>query len=481
MMEKRVLADQYELLEEIGEGGMAHIYKAQDLKTHQLVAIKVLREEFSHNADFVSRFFQEAKAMQRVRHTNIVQVYALDTDNGSPFIVMELVDGPTLKEILKSKGKLPIAQSVRTMLNLCEALQTAHDNGVIHRDIKPHNILVTSEGTPKITDFGIAKFVKDASTNLFGDNVVGSVHYIAPEQASGGETDEKTDIYSLGITLFEMLTGSLPFEGSNSVDVVIQHIQDSIPSPRELNPEVPYSLAACVIKACAKDPKQRYQTPGDFARDLMRSIKEPDGTFADLPHEPFKSSLAPAPEPIPGKRTPQKSVQFILAILVAAVVLLVALFMIGRTIWQSSTFLKATVPNTVGLTSGQAQALLSQNGLQVSFSYQNSDTVQQDIVISQSLAPQTTVEQKTLVMVVVSDGPEKVSAPSVVGMTLNSAEQRLLDAGLVLGSVTYKYNLNEVEGTVTSQSPVKDESVQKGSEVDLILVTHDLQKADPGI
>ncbi|MFR4250401.1 MAG: protein kinase domain-containing protein [Christensenellales bacterium] len=257
----QVLSRRYQLLEQIGSGGMAVIYKAKDLQTDRIVAIKILREEYARDKEFVARFDREARAMQRVRHSSIVEVYALGRSQGRPYIAMEYIDGPTLKGLLRLRGKIPIMQSVQIMLNLCEAIQTAHDNGVIHRDLKPHNILVTPDGEVKITDFGIAKFVGSSTMTMARENVLGSVHYIAPEQASGGETDEKTDIYSLGITMYELLTGTLPFDGDNTVSVAIKHIQQSVPSPQSKNPEISHSLAACVMKACAKDPALRYQTP----------------------------------------------------------------------------------------------------------------------------------------------------------------------------------------------------------------------------
>lgn len=474
----QLLSNRYLLQEQIGAGGMAVIYKAADLQTEKTVAVKVLREEYAKDAEFVARFDREAKAMQRVRHANIVEVYAVGRDSGVPYIVMEYVDGPTLKEILRMRGKLPIKQSVQIMLCLCEAIQTAHDNGVIHRDLKPHNILVASDGSVKITDFGIAKFVGSSTMTMASENVLGSVHYIAPEQASGGETDEKTDVYSLGITMYELLTGNLPFDGDTTVSVAIKHIQQSVPSPQRKNPDISHSLAACVMKACAKDPNIRYQTPGDFARDLLRTMKDPDGRFADLPEDTQNQAYDGASarrrsERIDANRhaKPQKNIRQILWVLLACIVMLATLFMIGRAIWQSSSEDSIAIPELTGKTSAEAQTELADLGLSVSFSYRTNDTVKEDIVYGQSITANTLVSPKTLVTLYISDGPEKISVPSLFGMTKLEAEQRLGEAGLEVGVVTYQYVPNETSGTVIRQVPAADEAVLKESEVNITLAT----------
>ena len=484
----QLLSNRYLLEERIGSGGMAFIYRARDLQTKQTVAIKVLREEYTKDREFVTRFDREAKAMQRVRHNNIVEVYAVGNDSGIPYIVMEYIDGPTLKDILRMRGKLPVRQCIQIMLNLCEAIQTAHDNGVIHRDLKPHNILVTPQGEVKITDFGIAKFVGSSTMTIESDNVLGSVHYIAPEQASGGETDEKTDVYSLGITMYEMLTGELPFQGDTTVSVAIKHIQESVPSPRAKNAEISHSLSACVMKACAKNPEIRYQTPGDFARDLVRSMDDPNGTFADLPRD---TQELPYQAPSTRRRSDrnaesnlktQKNIHRIIWALVGCIVVLVTLFMIGRAIWESSSDDKVVIPDLRGKTSAEAQTTLSQLGLSISFSYQINDDVPEDIVFGQSVDPQTLVNPKTLVTIYVSDGPEKISVPLVQGMSLEEARQRLSQAGLNVGVINYQYSTTETEGTVVRQVPSAEEMVIKESEVNLTVITSQPQSTfSPGV
>jgi len=474
----QVLSRRYQLLEQIGSGGMAVIYKAKDLQTDRIVAIKILREEYARDKEFVARFDREARAMQRVRHSSIVEVYALGRSQGRPYIAMEYIDGPTLKDLLRLRGKIPIMQSVQIMLNLCEAIQTAHDNGVIHRDLKPHNILVTPDGEVKITDFGIAKFVGSSTMTMASENVLGSVHYIAPEQASGGETDEKTDIYSLGITMYELLTGTLPFDGDNTVSVAIKHIQQSVPSPQKKNPEISHSLAACVMKACAKDPALRYQTPGDFARDLVRAVNDPDGRFADLPED---TQNQPYEEPVlkrsgrneAEKNTkPQKNIHRILLLLFACIAVLFTLFMIGRAIWQFSKDDMVAVPNLTGKTSAEAEIELANLSISVSFSYQPNDTVAEGVVYGQSVSPDTPVAPKTLVTVYVSSGPEKINVPSVCNMSIAEAEARLAEAGLELGTTSFQPNAEEIEGTVIRQVPAAGETVAKGSEVNLVVVSN---------
>ena len=225
-----LIADRYEILEKVGCGGMSDVYKAKDHKLNRLVAIKVLKQEFSENASFVSKFRVEAQAAAGLMHPNIVNVYDVGEEKGVYFIVMELVDGITLKKYIETRQGLPVQEAVTIAIQVAMGLEAAHRNHIIHRDIKPQNIIISKEGKVKVTDFGIAKI---ATSNTITSNVMGSVHYTSPEQARGGYSDEKSDIYSLGITLFEMLTGKVPYTGETTVAIAIRHIQDPMPSPRQ--------------------------------------------------------------------------------------------------------------------------------------------------------------------------------------------------------------------------------------------------------
>lgn len=274
-----LIADRYEILEKIGTGGMSDVYKAKDIKLNRYVAIKVLKQEFAENKNFVSKFRVEAQAAAGLMHPNIVNVYDVGEEDSIHYIVMELVEGITLKKYIEKKSRLSTKEAISIAIQVAMGIEAAHNNHIIHRDIKPQNIIISKEGKVKVTDFGIAKA---ASSNTITSNVMGSVHYTSPEQARGGFSDEKSDIYSLGITLFEMLTGRVPFNGDTTVAIAIKQIQDEMPSPREFVPEVPVSVERIVLKCTQKSPDRRYQNMGDMIRDLKRSLITPDEPFVEI-------------------------------------------------------------------------------------------------------------------------------------------------------------------------------------------------------
>ncbi len=274
-----VIGDRYEVLEKIGTGGMSDVYKAKDHKLNRLVAVKVLKQEFSENENFVSKFRVEAQSTAGLLHPNTVNVYDVGDEDGINYIVMELVDGITLKKYIEKKSRLSVKEAVSIAIQVAMGLEAAHNNGIIHRDIKPQNIMISKEGKVKVTDFGIAKA---ATSNTITSNVMGSVHYTSPEQARGGYSDAKSDIYSLGITLFEMLTGRVPFNGDTTVAIAIKHIQEELPSPVEYNDEIPISVEKIVLKCCQKSPDRRYQNAAELIADLKKSLITPDKDFVNL-------------------------------------------------------------------------------------------------------------------------------------------------------------------------------------------------------
>lgn len=274
-----LIGDRYEIMEKIGTGGMSDVYKAKCHKLNRFVAVKVLKQEFSENTNFVSKFRIEAQAAAGLMHPNIVNVYDVGEDDGVYYIVMELVDGITLKKYIEKKARLSVKEAISIAIQVSLGIEAAHNNHIIHRDIKPQNIIISKEGKVKVTDFGIAKA---ATSNTITSNVMGSVHYTSPEQARGGYSDEKSDIYSLGITLFEMLTGRVPFNGETTVAIAIKHIQEPMPSPREYVPEIPISVEQIVIKATQKSPDKRYQTMVELVEDLKRSLVTPDEDFVRI-------------------------------------------------------------------------------------------------------------------------------------------------------------------------------------------------------
>ncbi len=282
-----LIADRYEILERIGTGGMSDVYKAKDHKLNRFVAVKVLKQEFSENANFVSKFRVEAQAAAGLMHPNIVNVYDVGEEKGLNYIVMELVEGITLKKYIEKKARLSVKETISIAIQVAMGLEAAHNNHIIHRDIKPQNIIISREGKVKVTDFGIAKA---ATSNTITSNVMGSVHYTSPEQARGGYSDEKSDIYSLGVTIFEMLTGRVPFNGETTVAIAIKHIQQPMPSPCEFVPEIPRSVEQIVLKCCEKSPDRRYQSMTDLIADLKQSLLHPEDDFVKVIH-PDEESL----------------------------------------------------------------------------------------------------------------------------------------------------------------------------------------------
>lgn len=287
-----LIADRYEVLEKIGTGGMSVVYKAKDHKLNRFVAVKILKQEFSDNANFVSKFRVEAQAAAGLMHPNIVNVYDVGDEHGMYYIVMELVDGITLKKYIEKKSRLSTKEAVSIAIQVAMGLEAAHRNHIIHRDIKPQNIIISKDGKVKVTDFGIAKA---ATSNTITSNVMGSVHYTSPEQARGGYSDERSDIYSLGITIFEMLTGRVPFNGETTVAIAIKHIQEPMPSPRDFVPDIPVSVERIVLKCCEKSPDRRYQNITELIADLKQSLIHPDDDFVQMinPDEESATRMAP--------------------------------------------------------------------------------------------------------------------------------------------------------------------------------------------
>lgn len=274
-----LIGDRYEILDKIGTGGMSDVYKAKDHKLNRLVAVKVLKQEFNENTNFVSKFRVEAQAAAGLMHSNIVNVYDVGEEDGIYYIVMELVEGITLKNYIEKKSRLSIKEAISIAIQVSMGIEAAHNNHIIHRDIKPQNIMISKDGKVKVTDFGIAKA---ATSNTITSNVMGSVHYTSPEQARGGFSDEKSDIYSLGCTLFEMLTGHVPFDGETTVAIAIKHIQDEMPSAREYVSEIPVSVEKIIYKCTQKSPDRRYQSMAELIVDLKKSLITPDEDFVTM-------------------------------------------------------------------------------------------------------------------------------------------------------------------------------------------------------
>lgn len=274
-----IIGERYEVISRIGSGGMADVYKAKDLKLNRLVAVKVLKQEFRADKKFISKFRSEAQAAAGLSHPNIVNVFDVGNDDNIYFIVMELVEGITLKDYITKKGKLSIKEATSIAIQVSLGLEAAHARNIVHRDIKPQNIIISTDGKVKLSDFGIARV---ASSNTISSNAMGSVHYSSPEQVRGGYSDAKSDIYSLGITLYEMVTGRVPFDGETTVAIAIKHLQEEMVPPSQYTPDLPRSLEQIILKCTQKSVDRRYNNITEVIEDLKHSLMDPNGNFVKL-------------------------------------------------------------------------------------------------------------------------------------------------------------------------------------------------------
>lgn len=473
-IEGRILGNRYEIIEKVGNGGMATVYKATDLLLKRYVAVKVLREEFTTDEEFIKRFETEAQSAARLVHPNIVSIFDVGVDNGIYYIVMELIQGKTLKQlIVEEKGPLPWKWSVDVAIQIASALEIAHRNNIIHRDIKPHNIIITEDGIAKVTDFGIAKAVSNSTITAFG-KTIGSVHYFSPEHARGGYTDAKSDLYSLGVVLYEMVTGRVPFDADTPVSVALKHMQEEPVPPIELNNNIPVSLNKIILKALKKDVMYRYQTSTELLTDLRMIIKNPAGNFVDdTDYDPTARTQKISTEEInqarknaynknTGKKEDEKENKFIkfikkhkvMSSFVGAFLLFFLAFG-GTMLFLNLTNPKEVeLPNVVGLTREEAEYKIKEAKLKCEISSEeyNKD-VEVNHVISQSptyMEIYNKVKQGSTVSLVISKGIEKTTVPKVVGLTEDEAIQALEDAKLKV-EVIEETSKKVEEGYVISQ------------------------------
>ena len=479
----RLLGNRYEIIEKIGSGGMATVYKAKCHVLNRYVAVKILRDEFTTDEEFIKRFEVEAQSAASITHPNIVSVYDVGVDGNLYYIVMELVKGKTLKEIIiEEKGPLPWKWSVNIATQIASALEIAHRNHIIHRDIKPHNIIITEDGVAKVTDFGIAKAVSNSTITAFG-TTIGSVHYFSPEHARGGFTDEKSDLYSLGVVMYEMLTGKVPFDADTPVSVALKHMQEEPKPPIEVNPNIPSAVNDIIMKALRKDVNLRYQNATAMLLDLKRALKEPNGDFVDnndyqgdFPTQRITTLGAEADRssnknPKNGKK-PNKFIEFVKEHKVASAIIgLILLFVItiGTTIGVSNATRPkdVAIPNLVGKTVDEAKKILEENKL----TYVEDESVYNTEYEAGQIISQTPpfvegrkIKQKTDVKVVVSLGTEKTKVPKLKGLTKEEAEEAADDAKIKLEYVEEISKTVEA-GIIIKQDVDSDTEVNAGDTV----------------
>lgn len=490
-LEGSVIGNRYKIQEKIGNGGMATVYKALDQILNRYVAVKVLREEFTTDEEFIKRFNAEAQSAARLIHPNIVSVYDVGQEYNIYYIVMELIQGKTLKQIIEEDGHLSWKWAVNIAIQIASALEMAHKNNIIHRDIKPHNIMITEDGVAKVTDFGIAKAVSNSTITAFG-TTLGSVHYFSPEHARGGYTDSKSDLYSLGVVMYEMVTGKVPFDADTPVSIALKHMQEEPVPPIKVNKEIPFAVNQIILKAMKKDPNERYQNASEMIKDLNIALKRPEGGFVE--ERNFEDSFTRRiptvnvsdnrngniksdneEEKPKGKiatffyNHPKTKVASIIALFV---LIFVATLVITLTVINSSSPKDVQIPNVVNLTQEEAKQKIEQLKLKFAYKEEYSADVEAGHVISQD--PQYinnySVKEGSTVTVVISKGMEQTKVPKVIGMEYSKAESALNEAGLEVEKVEETSQKVEA-GYVISQEIDANTEVQKGTKIKIHVST----------
>lgn len=527
------LGGRYEILEWIGSGGMSDVYRAKCHKLNRYVAIKVLKREYNNDTIFMSKFQAEAEAAAGLVHPNIVNVYDVGREGDIYYIVMELAEGVTLKQYIQNKGKLEIAESISIAMQIAQGIETAHRHNIVHRDIKPQNIIISADGRVKVTDFGIAKA---ASTQTISSNTMGSVHYISPEQARGGYCDERSDIYSLGITMYEMLTGRVPFEGDSTVAVALQHIQGEMIPPRMLEPVIPVSIEKIILKCTQKKPEQRYASATELIVDLKRALMTPDEDFvkavqlntdgptiifSDEDAQRIKAEAKRAAavrnnneamaeqayqlglededeEDGPGDMDDLEDeededvdhrferIVMVIGVAVAVIIALLALYVAGRAFGifsnnrsgkkPSETYsqeeedsTKTIMPAVVGSTKEKAEEMLKEASLGRRFEYDYSDQYPEGYVIYQEYEAGTKVNKNTQVLLTISSGSSTVTIPESIMGMSETAARRALKNLGLEVEVKTGYDDNSEPGEVYDCDPVIGSMAPLGSTVTIYI------------
>lgn len=485
MSERNVLAGRYELIEKIGDGGMAIVYKAKDRLLKRFIAVKILKPEFVQDIKFVENFRKESHAAASLSHPNIVSIYDVGQEGNINYIVMELVSGKTLNELIKEEAPMDYRKAADIAKQVAAGLSAAHKKGIVHRDVKPHNILMTEDGIAKITDFGIAKAVTNTTiVDLGKDNVMGSVHYFSPEQAKGTNVDEKSDIYSLGIVLYEMLTGKVPFDGDNPVTIALMQINEPVTPPSVFNHNVPPGLERIVMKAVEKQPKNRFDSAdemidaldkmevvnrvvGDSIYDGAEELNEAYDNYDNYDTYSFSREELNE-EAARNKKGKGKNKKKIGIIIGAIVVVLIAALGIG---YATGLFDKKDikVPDFKGMTIEEAEDEAKDLGIEVKIGkYEFSDEYAQDEIMAQDPEDGEMVAEGDIVTVDISKGGEKGVIPNLIGKSEEDAKKMIEDYGFKVGSIKEKES-HEEKGTVIEQDPSAGSEGKQGDTINITI------------
>ena len=527
-----IIGERYEVVSRIGSGGMADVYKAKDHKLNRFVAMKVLKPEFSADTNFIRKFQREAQAAAGLAHPNVVNVFDVGEDQGVNYIVMELVEGITLKEYISKKGKLTVKEATSIAIQVSMGLEAAHNRNIVHRDIKPQNIIISTDGKVKVTDFGIARV---ASSNTISTNAMGSVHYSSPEQVRGGYSDFKSDIYSLGITMYEMVTGRVPFDGDTTVAIAIKHLQDEMVPPSHYVPDLPHSLEDIILKCTQKSPDRRYSTLAELINDLKHSLIDPDGNFVNLsPLSNHAQTIMITPEEMKeiqnsgysrnadyddedederdedyndeeededdddergGINTKLEKAMTIGGLIIGAVIICILIYFVasaagivggsGNSGQDNQTQQETTdeaekvsVPDLTNMTPDEAQSTVSSLSLGlVKGGEEASDTVEEGKICRQDPVADTEVDPNTQITYYVSTGPaeaeeETVTIPTgLIGQTLSQVQSQLQELGLDPSNIQQEQNADVAVGNVISLDPGEGSEVAVGTQVTITVST----------
>ena len=438
----KIVGNRYEIISEAGTGGMATVYKAKDRVLNRNVAVKVLKDEYTTDQDFIKRFNSEAQSAAALTHPNIVSIYDVghEEENNLYYIVMELIKGKTLKEIINKDGSISWKWAVNIAIQIDSALEEAHKHGIIHRDIKPHNIIITEDGTAKVTDFGIAKAVSNSTITAFG-TTIGSVHYFSPEQAKGGITDARSDLYSLGVVMYEMLTGKVPFDADTPVSVALMHMQEKPKEPIELNSDIPMAVNQIVVKAMRKDPVERYQTATEMLKDLSEALKDPNGDFVVIENKDGEyTRVIPAVKLDKKGETVETKESFfeqhpkmkVLLFIIGLIVLFFLVFGVTKLILDGGFKKDVVAPDFSNMTRAEVEELASLQNVVVQFNEVASANIEAGKVVSQEPPAGKPLGADKKIIVNLSKGPETALLPDFANKSIEEVRTKANELGLSL-------------------------------------------------